>query len=98
MPVHLDRTGKHISNAHSDVAEGEQVVGFFGRSYWGESFDALVEFGILTAPKGVELPDAAYDMAELQNLDGGEECARLVSCLPMGHIKPTSTVLVPITR
>lgn len=33
-------------------------------------FDGLVEFGILTAPKGIELPDIVYKMTELQNLDG----------------------------
>lgn len=47
-------------------------------------FDGVVEFGILTAPKGVELPDSVYTMTELQNLDGtvgvsligtGESCA-----------------------
>lgn len=32
-----------------------------------------MEFGILTAPKGVELPEVAYTMTELQNLDGGVE-------------------------
>lgn len=69
------RRASSTANVALDVAEGEQVVGFFGRSYWGEMFDGLVEFGILIAPKGAELPDAAYSMAELQNIDGGEDCA-----------------------
>ncbi|KAK1996003.1 hypothetical protein LX36DRAFT_724094 [Colletotrichum falcatum] len=33
-------------------------------------FDGLVEFGVITAPKGVELPDQVYGMKELQNTDG----------------------------
>jgi hypothetical protein len=53
------------------VDAGETVVGFFGRSYWGDSFDGLVEFGIITAPKGVKLPDVVYQMDELKNTDGG---------------------------
>lgn len=46
-------------------------MGFFGRSYWHEYFDGLVEFGILTMPKDAELPEVAYSMPELQNTDGG---------------------------
>ncbi|TQN69658.1 putative zinc metalloproteinase [Colletotrichum shisoi] len=49
----------------------ERVVGFFGRSWWGRHFDGLVEFGIITAPRDFVLPDVVYDMAELQNTDGG---------------------------
>lgn len=50
--------------------ESERIFGFYGRSYWGEQFDGLVEFGIITAPKGAELPDSVYKMTELQNMDG----------------------------
>lgn len=57
----------------TEPAENEQIVGFYGRSYWGEYFDGLVEFGIFTAPKGVELPKVVYTMTELQNIDGGKD-------------------------
>ncbi len=33
-------------------------------------------FGILTAPKNVELPDAVYDMEELQNNPEGRRAKR----------------------
>lgn len=33
--------------------------------------DGIVEFGIITAPSGVDLPVQVYDMAQLQNTDGG---------------------------
>ncbi|SPO04709.1 related to jacalin-like lectin domain-containing protein [Cephalotrichum gorgonifer] len=36
---------------------GERIIGFFGLSFWGEHFDQITEFGILTAPKDLELPD-----------------------------------------
>ncbi|KAH6685427.1 zinc metallo proteinase [Plectosphaerella plurivora] len=51
----------------------ERIVGFFGRSWWGEHFDCLVEFGIITAPRDLVLPDVVYDMEELQNTDGGQD-------------------------
>ena len=53
------------------MAVGETVVGFYGQSYWGSNFDGLVEFGIITAPCGAELPENVYDMDELKNTDGG---------------------------
>ncbi|TDZ48432.1 putative zinc metalloproteinase [Colletotrichum trifolii] len=56
-----------------DVQPNEMVVGFYGRNYWGEHFDGVVEFGIITAPKDVELPDSVYDLKELENTDGGQE-------------------------
>lgn len=31
----------------------------------------MVEFGIITAPRDVELPMQAYEMYELNNTDGG---------------------------
>ncbi|GKT44356.1 putative zinc metalloproteinase [Colletotrichum spaethianum] len=49
----------------------ERIVGFFGRSWWGNCFDGLVEFGIITAPKHFVLPNVVYGMLELQNTDGG---------------------------
>ncbi|KAK1561719.1 zinc metallo proteinase [Colletotrichum navitas] len=55
-----------------EVQAGDRIVGFYGRSWWGKHFDGLVEFGIITAPKGVDLPDQVYKMKELQNTDGGQ--------------------------
>jgi hypothetical protein len=48
-----------------EPAEDEVIVGFYGKSDKGSGF--TYEFGILTVPKGVELPEKAYDMAELRN-------------------------------
>lgn len=52
---------------------GQRIIGFYGRSCWQDNFDGLAEFGIVTAPKDLELPDAVYSMKELQNTDGGED-------------------------
>jgi hypothetical protein len=48
-------------------------VGFYGRSYYGEMWNGVAEFGILTVPKNLELPGVVYDMLELQNTDGKVE-------------------------
>ncbi|KAI8218685.1 putative zinc metalloproteinase [Colletotrichum sp. SAR 10_86] len=60
-----------------EVQGDERIMGFYGRSWWGHHFDGLVEFGIITAPKGVELPDQVYKMKELQNTDGGQDAEDL---------------------
>ncbi|OAX84462.1 hypothetical protein ACJ72_01162 [Emergomyces africanus] len=49
---------------------GHRIVGFYGRSWWGRMCDAIFEFGILTAPRGVHLPEAVYGMKEFMNTDG----------------------------
>ncbi|CAI4218935.1 unnamed protein product [Parascedosporium putredinis] len=54
-----------------EPSSDETIVGFFGQSWWGSHCDGLVEFGIITAPKNTELPEAVYDMDELKNTDGG---------------------------
>lgn len=41
----------------------EKIVGFYGKSS-----PYVQEFGIITAPKDFKIPDAVYDMRELQNL------------------------------
>ncbi|KAJ6103207.1 hypothetical protein N7486_005634 [Penicillium sp. IBT 16267x] len=46
--------------------DDEVVVGFYGQSFWESGYTS--EFGILTAPVGVELPDVVYDMPELTNV------------------------------
>jgi hypothetical protein len=48
-----------------EPAEDEVIVGFHGKSDAGYGF--TYEFGILTAPKGVELPDKVYDLVELRS-------------------------------
>ncbi|KAK1593766.1 putative peptidase family-domain-containing protein [Colletotrichum navitas] len=40
----------------------ERIVRFSDRSCWGQNCDGLVEFGITTAPKGFELPDAPEEI------------------------------------
>ncbi|KKZ65981.1 hypothetical protein EMCG_08275 [[Emmonsia] crescens] len=49
---------------------GQRIVGFFGRNWWGHMYDAMFEFGIITAPRDVQLPEAVYGMKELMNTDG----------------------------
>lgn len=45
--------------------EDEVIIGFYGKSDTGSGFTH--EFGILTAPKEVELPEKVFDMVELRN-------------------------------
>lgn len=45
---------------------GDVIVGFYGTSQQGSGF--TYEFGILTAPEGVELPERVYEMEELRNV------------------------------
>ncbi|KAJ5939398.1 hypothetical protein N7466_002532 [Penicillium verhagenii] len=49
-----------------EPSDGEVIVGFYGQSRADCGYTC--EFGILTAPAGVELPAAVYDMAELKNV------------------------------
>ncbi|EGC43739.1 zinc metalloproteinase [Histoplasma capsulatum var. duboisii H88] len=49
---------------------GQRIVGFYGRSWWGRMCDAIFEFGIIMAPRDVELPEALYGMKGLMNTDG----------------------------
>ncbi|KAJ5894615.1 hypothetical protein N7495_006306 [Penicillium taxi] len=56
-----------------EPSEGEVIVGFFGQSLKGCGYTA--EFGILTAPKGVQLPDTVYDF--IKNEDDGVSHRRL---------------------
>lgn len=46
--------------------DGEKIIGFFGQSSPGSNW--CTGFGIITAPRDVELPAQVYDMAELQNV------------------------------
>lgn len=55
----------------SEPAANEKIVGFYGRSDYAGGFCGIEEFGIITAPKDVELPEIVYDLPELQNTDGG---------------------------
>ncbi|KAL4978265.1 putative peptidase family-domain-containing protein [Aspergillus desertorum] len=48
-----------------EPGEDEVVVGFYGQSAKNSGF--CYQFGILTAPKDVQLPEAAYDMLETSN-------------------------------
>lgn len=88
--------------SYAEPPSGERIVGFYGRNYFGENMDGIVEFGIITAPSGVELPVQVYDMPQLQNTDGGLTVsgprARAASCVGskppltfVGSRKPTTT-------
>ncbi|KAK4209718.1 putative peptidase family-domain-containing protein [Rhypophila decipiens] len=50
--------------------EGQRIIGFYGASAPGGG--CCSQFGIVTAPKDVELPDSVYDMEELQNKPEGQ--------------------------
>lgn len=77
LRFHLsDGTSGGYLYSHSDAkilepTESEKIIGFYGTSDWGCGFDGIQEFGIITAPKNVELPAIIYDLPELQNTDGG---------------------------
>ncbi|OAS99731.1 zinc metalloproteinase [Blastomyces dermatitidis ER-3] len=49
---------------------GQRIVGFYGRNWWGQMCDAMFEFGVISAPRDVELPETVYGMKELMNTDG----------------------------
>lgn len=58
--------------ALTEPAENEKIIGFYGRSDWNDrGCCGVEEFGIITAPRNVELPEIVYDLEELQNTDGG---------------------------
>ncbi|KAH6971051.1 hypothetical protein BKA56DRAFT_678187 [Ilyonectria sp. MPI-CAGE-AT-0026] len=44
----------------------QRIIGFFGGSN-EDGWQSIHEFGIVTAPKDHPVPDAVYDMPELQN-------------------------------
>ncbi|PVH75849.1 hypothetical protein DL98DRAFT_574845 [Cadophora sp. DSE1049] len=55
-----------------EPSPGHKIIGFYGWSRWGQSFNEIMEFGIITAPQDVDLPETIYDMSELRNTDGGK--------------------------
>ena len=55
----------------TEPSPGHKIIGFYGWSRWGQSFNEIMEFGIITAPRDVELPETIYDMSELRNTNGG---------------------------
>ncbi|KAK7228199.1 hypothetical protein V2G26_000369 [Clonostachys chloroleuca] len=57
---------KHYSHAVETLVpdEGQIIVGFYGTT---GQHSRCNEFGIITAPRNIQLPDWLYDMPELQN-------------------------------
>ncbi|KAM7206057.1 metallopeptidase [Naviculisporaceae sp. PSN 640] len=53
--------------------EGHRIIGFYGAS---GIHGMCHQFGIVTAPKDIELPDSVYDMDELQNKREGRSSKR----------------------
>jgi hypothetical protein len=49
----------------------ERIIGFCGKNDWSHSLCGVMEFGIITALKNIELPMKVYELPELQNTDGG---------------------------
>ncbi|KAL2071040.1 hypothetical protein VTL71DRAFT_12275 [Oculimacula yallundae] len=62
---------KHNPIQTLEPAPGHKIIGFYGWSRWGQSFSEIMEFGIITAPRNVDLPMIMYDMSEFRNTDGG---------------------------
>ena len=54
-----------------EPAVSERIIGFYGKNDWSRSFCGVMEFGIITAPKNIELPMKVYELPELQNTDSG---------------------------
>ncbi|KAK0103842.1 hypothetical protein ONS96_004952 [Cadophora gregata f. sp. sojae] len=55
-----------------EPSPGHKIVGFYGWSRWGQIFNEVMEFGIITAPGDInDLPEIIYDMPELRNSNGG---------------------------
>ena len=66
--------GSSSSHASLQAAEGERIIGFYGKSDHHRGFTH--EFGIITAPRDVVdseegLPRQVYGMSELMNINGG---------------------------
>lgn len=68
---------RELTYLFPEPSSGHKIIGFFGRSRWDPGHCCPVhEFGIVTAPRDVELPTAVYKMSELQNTDGGVSFSR----------------------
>ena len=59
------------ANYSTEAGANEKIIGFYGTSEWEGGWSPIQEFGIFTIPKDAELPEIAYEMPELQNVDGG---------------------------
>jgi hypothetical protein len=46
----------------------ERIVGFYGQSNWGEHYDSVAEFGIVTIPNNQQLPLSLYEPGALQRV------------------------------
>ncbi|KAK4173667.1 putative peptidase family-domain-containing protein [Triangularia setosa] len=53
--------------------EGRKIIGFFG--HHGAHGNLCTEFGIVTAPRGVNLPEEVYDAEKWEALEPGEKRA-----------------------
>jgi hypothetical protein len=63
----------YVLTLSSEPAANEKIIGFYGRSDWGIGVSGIQQFGIITAPRDIELPMSIYDLPELQNTDGGTD-------------------------
>ncbi|KAJ6015696.1 hypothetical protein N7540_010287 [Penicillium herquei] len=69
-PDEQDEQNKYVFTL--EPAEDEVIVGFYGQSGSKSGFNH--RFGILTAPKDVELPEKIYDMPEFNNISPETSC------------------------
>ncbi|OJD13378.1 hypothetical protein AJ78_06167 [Emergomyces pasteurianus Ep9510] len=66
----LSGYGHVVETCTLEPPPGQRIVGFYGRNWWGHMYDAMFEFGIITVPRDVHLPEVVYVMKELMNTDG----------------------------
>ncbi|KAG9255154.1 putative peptidase family-domain-containing protein [Emericellopsis atlantica] len=65
LPKGVEITKVAVTKQGEQPGEGQVVVGLYGSSDKNSGY--CYEFGIVTAPKGRQLPDSVYDMPELKN-------------------------------
>ena len=63
----------HDANLFPVPPANHKIIGFIGSSF---EYGMCQSFGIVTAPKDVDLPDSVYDLEELQNNTGAAHDAR----------------------
>ena len=83
-----------FTHQSTEPSSDEKIIGFYGHSDWRHGWGGPRQFGIITAPKDVELPDVIYDMEELKNTDGGTGPVNLsLSHVPIATSEAISSAL-----
>jgi hypothetical protein len=58
------------TSQNSEPPKDHRIIGFYGCSRYNHWAQPIAEFGIITVQREVKLPDAVYEMEDLQNTDG----------------------------